>query len=79
MRRQLVISLQPDELATLDDDMQALGISNRSEFFLAAIMDAVAVRRAGKVQVALSPETVIELDQIVSKPARRLLKQVGEG
>lgn len=75
-RRQLVVSVGPLEFEQIQADLEALGIEERyrSEFLRQAIMDAIAVLKEGKIQIALNGETILELNRVVNKQARRLYK-----
>lgn len=78
-RRQLVISMSPAELEQIQADLEAIGIEDRyrSEFFRQVLMDAIAVRKEGKIQVAFTEGTITELNKVISKPARGLTKKKG--
>lgn len=75
-RRQLVVSVGPLEFEQIQADLEALGIEERyrSEFLRQAIMDAIAVLKEGKTPIALSESAILELNQVVGRPARRLAK-----
>ncbi len=75
--RQLVISITPTELEEINTDLEMLGIEERyrSEFLREAIKNAIAIRKEGKVALALTENTILELAKATTKPARQLARK----
>jgi len=75
--RQLVISITPVELEEINNDLELLGIEERyrSAFLREAIKHAIAIRKEGKVALALTENTIIELAKATTKPAKQLARK----
>jgi hypothetical protein len=78
--RQLVISITPTELEEINTDLELLGIEERyrSAFLREAIKHAIAIRKEGKVALALTEATILELAKVTTKPARQITRKVGK-